>query len=699
MKNADKTNCFDKDFLWLFQKIEYAAICVSLDHHIVDLTPEAEKIFGISRKKMLRKPVDSLFERVGLKITFSQNKKKPVSLITDNNAANKNPSTQKILKLKWQIKPKNTANDKPIGFIVYTEEKNDSEYLSQIYKEVTGQEKPKGSSIKEYVDSLRSYLENVIACMPGLVYWTDKNSFYLGCNDNDAKFLGLASRKEIRGISYEDMEKKANWLVGHTAKWKKDDQEVMATGKPKLNVEEKPILLPNERETFLLTNRVPLFDSKKNAIGIVGISIDITDHKLMEKELQKTKELAENKQFAKINHEVTGQPLDMKKPSVTYAKNIKNYLETIIACMPGDVYWVDQNCVYLGCNDNAARFLGLNSRKEIVGMTYEDLAKKAKGIAYQFPIWKQNNLEVILTGKPKLNVEEKPILLPNNKERHYLTNRVPLFNDKNNVIGVVGIAIDITDRKNADKLNNEKEIAEKTSKFMSRLAGSIAHEIRTPLAIIGINTDLLERTKSFATTYKENKVKIKHFKTIKYAIRLASRIMDNVLIMIRTLSSDHMAKNESQLLSIAESIERALETYPFLDHERALISLDKTKDFTYYGNNILTQHMLFNLIKNSLIAIKEAGKGKMEIKLEKGTSINKLIFSDTALGISKQLLSKIFDQFETRNSFNVDEKSGLGLAFCKMVMQSYGGNISCSSEVNKHAQFILSFPSITKNDQ
>ena len=46
---------------------------------------------------------------------------------------------------------------------------------------------------------------------------------------------------------------------------------------------------------------------------------------------------------------------------------------SLVAMFPGHVYWKDLNGVYQGCNDNAAKYVGLNSRNEIVGKTDYDL--------------------------------------------------------------------------------------------------------------------------------------------------------------------------------------------------------------------------------------------------------------------------------------------------------------------------------------
>ncbi len=65
-----------------------------------------------------------------------------------------------------------------------------------------------------------------------------------------------------------------------------------------------------------------------------------------------------------------------------------------------------------------------------------------------------------------------------------------------------------------------------------------------------------------------------------------------------------------------------------------------------------------------------------------------LIVEDTAKGISEELLPKAFTTFSTTRKGGI----GMGLSFCKKVMNEYGGDIVCESELDKYTRFILSFP-------
>ncbi len=64
----------------------------------------------------------------------------------------------------------------------------------------------------------------------------------------------------------------------------------------------------------------------------------------------------------------------------------------------------------------------------------------------------------------------------------------------------------------------------------------------------------------------------------------------------------------------------------------------------------------------------------------------------TASGISKKFLPKVFTLFGSQMSFQGG--TGIGLAFCKLIMRSYGGNITCSSIEGEYTGFILKFPKL-----
>ncbi len=118
-------------------------------------------------------------------------------------------------------------------------------------------------------------------------------------------------------------------------------------------------------------------------------------------------------------------------------------LENLIANLPNHVYWVDVNNIVLGCNNRQAEAVGL-SKDKIIGQKIDRFfgEKDAKFI-------RKINKEVIETGKEKV-VEERYQLF-NGQYKVFLSHKVPCKDDKENIIGILGISTDITKQKDREK--------------------------------------------------------------------------------------------------------------------------------------------------------------------------------------------------------------------------------------------------------
>ena len=108
------------------------------------------------------------------------------------------------------------------------------------------------------------------------------------------------------------------------------------------------------------------------------------------------------------------------------------------------------------------------------------------------------------------------------------------------------------------------------------------------------------------------------------------------------------------------------------------------------GNAELMKHVLFNLLKNSFYFIHASNKGKIDITLTTRQNKNLVIFKDTACGIAPKNLLGLFKPFNS----NRPNGTGIGLAFCKRVIENFNGKISVTSLVDDYTIFTISF---TKN--
>lgn len=391
--------------------------------------------------------------------------------------------------------------------------------------------------------------------------------------------------------------------------------------------------------------------------------------------------ISNNKLLADFTASVTGQKIIDFENHIESARSIYEYLEGIIAILPGSVYWMNKEHIYLGCNESMRQLLKLPSRQDFVGKTYHELYDKVSSAIYQ-----KADHEVMTTGI-SISAEE-PLSFPDGSKRIYLSNKVPIFAKDGSIIGMLGISIDITDRKKWELAEKKlKVMAENNNQLMQTLAAAVSHEIRTPLSVISACLDNLEKI------IKEDNPKIKdYFKKLKRVIKGAATLTRMVLTNLRIAASSKVDKRHFKNCSMRNTVLQTLEDYPFKEDERELVYWEEAEeDFFYLGDATLTQHILMNLLKNAFEAIKEARKGKIEISFNTTRKrVNELIFKDTALGIPTDIQEKLFTQFQSTKSMGTG--TGLGLTFCRLIMQAYGGEIVCQSVEGKYTKFILRFP-------
>lgn len=158
-------------------------------------------------------------------------------------------------------------------------------------------------------------------------------------------------------------------------------------------------------------------------------------------------------------------------------------LDSVIAQMPNNVYWYNKKLEYLGCNENSAKTLGM-SRQEAIGKNFVALMKKVRGIdETSTNQWIQDGLDVMYTGVAKLNISEDPFVGPNNEMIYTLTNKVPLFDKKGKLYGVVGISTDITKQREIEQdLQKAKEKAEASNRAKTDFLSNMSHDVKTPLS-------------------------------------------------------------------------------------------------------------------------------------------------------------------------------------------------------------------------
>lgn len=247
--------------------------------------------------------------------------------------------------------------------------------------------------------------------------------------------------------------------------------------------------------------------------------------------------------------------------------------------------------------------------------------------------------------------------------------------------------------------NKERVLMEKLLTFKA-LGGTIAHEMRTPLSSIHISASgLNDYLPALMEGYQQarqagiNVPKIPQLalesvantpERMRYICASTLNIIDMLLLQLK----DNDWSSHFTDCSVKECVETAISEYCFRQNERDLIDADSIIDFKFYGNRYLVVHILYNLMRNAYTFIQSEKKGRISIWTSESANESNLHFCDTAKGINKDDLPHVFQHGFSKRSWG----SGVGLHYCKKMMETMSGNIIVRSQEGKYTEFVLNFP-------
>ncbi|MBX2866136.1 MAG: PAS domain S-box protein [Leptolyngbyaceae cyanobacterium MAG.088] len=126
----------------------------------------------------------------------------------------------------------------------------------------------------------QTFLKTVLDTFPLAVFWKDRDCRYIGANQNFIQDAGFEKTEEIAGLTDFDMP----WSATEAEAFRADDQEVMASDIPKLDIIQTQINADGT-QAWLETNKLPLHDLDGNVIGVLSTYQDISDRKHNEQQL------------------------------------------------------------------------------------------------------------------------------------------------------------------------------------------------------------------------------------------------------------------------------------------------------------------------------------------------------------------------------------------------------------------------------
>ena len=138
---------------------------------------------------------------------------------------------------------------------------------------------------------------------------------------------------------------------------------------------------------------------------------------------------------------------NIRKKSANLHENLHVYVEAFKQ-MPGFMYLLDNNCVLIGCNHNLLQLLQLEKiDNNTVGAIYTILVENGLWNEEQIQLFKQNDINTLMSGVPKTDEIELPVFNDKDEIIYFKSARIPLHNSSNEVLGLLVIMWDVTDQK------------------------------------------------------------------------------------------------------------------------------------------------------------------------------------------------------------------------------------------------------------
>jgi PAS domain S-box-containing protein len=361
-----------------------------------------------------------------------------------------------------------------------------------------------------------------------------------------------------------------------------------------------------------------------------------------------------------------------------------DYLHSLLHTIPDLIWLKDLNGVYLNCNSTFETFFGAKE-SEIIGKTDYDFVSKELA-----DFFREHDLKAMESGKSSIN-EEWLTFSTTGYYGLFETIKTPMCDRDGRLIGVLGIARDITDRKRTEaQLIEMKDKAEAASKVKSEFLANMSHEIRTPL---NGALALLQLLKTTPLSVQQSE----YLRAVNISLQRLNRLLADIL---------DITKIEAGKLKIeeAEFQVKLLEGAILEIFNQAVKARGNTLEFVWsgeipeilIGDEARLLQILFNLVGN---AIKFTENGRVGIEISFSPSSDSRIFmhivvSDTGIGITDEQINEVLEPFvQVEGKYaRRFQGVGLGLSIVRKLVHLMNGELAIDNGGRLGTSMYLSLP-------
>ncbi|MGQ0665809.1 MAG: PAS domain S-box protein [Nitrospiraceae bacterium] len=469
------------------------------------------------------------------------------------------------------------------------------------------------------------------------VFMVDGAGTIVAVNKREERALGYAEasvigRSMLEIVSVEHHRVFLGWLGD------------IATGQRQVPTQEITVTVADGRETPVEMDLIRVGGAEQ--VLIMVQLRDIMDRKKLERQLQSYREELELKVRERTRE----------------IEETKQYLENLLENANDVIYTLDTNQQFTYVNSKVSVW---GYRKEdLIGRPYLSLlSRRHRGRRLK------NTLDI---GAKQ--VYEVEVVTRLGEPRAAMISVSPLQGAEGEILGVLGIARDMTDTKKLEQqIRNSEKLAS-----VGKLAAGVAHEINNPLG--GILNCLYNLRKGSLSPIRQEE----YWASMEHGVRRVQKIVRQLL----DFSQQHEPEfSPADINRIVDQV-LVLTTHLFApNHIRLETELGHGLPSIMVDRHMIEQ-VVMNLILNAVQAMKSGGV--LTIRTAVAEGICRVEVRDTGSGIPPSVLPRVFDPFFTTKGEG--EGTGLGLSVNLGIVERHGGKILVESEVGKGTLFTLCLP-------
>lgn len=373
-------------------------------------------------------------------------------------------------------------------------------------------------------------------------------------------------------------------------------------------------------------------------------------------------------------------------------------LKAILDNIPEAVYWIDRDSIILGCNKVEANLFDFESPEQMIGKNIFDFAKRLdwkSGIAEKL---RENDINIIKTEKGQVLEEE--YISPNGELKYFLTHKIPYRNKNNEVAGIVGISVDITERKALEaEAKKSKEIAEAASQAKTVLLNNFRHDTRTPMYGISGSAEILlhgiqSHVNGEPVDFQELLI---HAHNTLDASNSLCQMLEEITETVHLY--DGKASLQHRKFSLHDQINYIMKlNIPSTMKKNLQFTVDYDNNIPIYliGDDTVIRRIIQELTVNA-IKFTERGYVRLTVqslKIENKIATIQITVSDSGLGIPEEEQTNVFHYFQRLSPAQEGRYKGLGTGLfrVKNYLNSLNGEIALESKPNIGTTISLCIP-------